>query len=101
MIEKIWLVTQESMVDGALMFNVTPCACKETAMQVMRDEEQTILNESPKYKDALPYFEGKISEEEMDDFCYEIDESEYGFYIRNLCDDYYENIRIEEKNIQY
>ena len=99
--EKIWLVIQESMVDGALLFNITPCACKETAMQVMRDEKQIILKESQKYKDALPYFEGKISEEEMDDFCYEIDESEDGFYIRNLCDDYYENIRIEEQNIQY
>ena len=89
MIEKIWLVTQESNVDGEIMFNVVPCISEETAKKVMQDEIRTLLNEGhyTSYK------------EEPNDFF--LTQTEDSFYIEDTCDDYYEAIRIEEKQIQY
>ena len=89
MIEKIWLVTQESKVDGQIMFNVVPCVSEETAKKVMQDEIRTLLNES--------HFIAFI--DRPDDFI--LEQTETSYYIEDTCDDYYEDINIEEKKIQY
>ena len=89
MIEKIWLVTQESNVDGQIMFNVVPCISEETAKKVMQDEIRTLLNES--------HFIAFI--DRPDDFI--LEQTETSYYIEDSCDDYYEDINIEEKEIQY
>lgn len=89
MIEKIWLVTQESNVDGQIMFNVVPCVSEETAKKVMQDEIRMLLNES--------HFIAFI--DRPDDFI--LEQTETSYYIEDSCDDYYEDINIEEKQIQY
>ena len=89
MIEKIWLVTQESKVDGQIMFNVVPCISEETAKKVMQDEIRTLLNES--------HFIAFM--DRPDDFI--LEQTETSYYIEDTCDDYYEDINIEEKEIQY
>lgn len=87
--EKIWIVTQESKVDGQILFNVVPCASEETARQVMQDEIKTLLNES--------HFIALV--DRPDDFI--VEQTEYAYYIEDTCDDYYEDIKIVEKEIQY
>ena len=89
MIEKIWLVTQESNVDGQIMFNVVPCISEETAKKVMQEEIMTLLNES--------HFIAFI--DRPDDFI--LEQTGASYYIEDTCDDYYEDINIEEKEIQY
>lgn len=89
MIEKIWLITQESNVNGEILFNAVPCISEETAKEVMRKEITTLLNES--------HFVTYI--DRPDDFI--LVKTETSFYIEDTCDDYYEDIRIEEKAIQY
>ena len=86
---KIWIVTQESKVDGQILFNVVPCASEETAKQVMQDEIKTLLNES--------HFIALV--DRPDDFI--VEQTEYSYYIEDTCDDYYEDINIVEKEIQY
>ena len=89
MIEKIWLVTQESNVNGEIMFNVVPCTSKEVAVGIMQNEIKTLLNES--------HFIAFI--DRPDDFI--VEQTETSYYIEDSCDDYYEDIKIEEKEIQY
>ena len=89
MIERIWLVTQESKVDGEILFNVVPCVSEETAKKVMQDEIKTLLIESHFISFA----------DRPDDFI--LEQTETSYYIEDTCDDYYEDIRIEEKQIQY
>lgn len=89
MIEKIWLVTQESNVDGEIMFNVIPCVSEETAKKVMQNEIRTLLNES--------HFIAFI--DRPNDFI--LEQTDTSYYIEDTCDDYYEDINIEEKEIQY
>jgi hypothetical protein len=86
--EKIYLVIQESNVDGEIYINVVPCSSLEVAQKVMTEEKNTILNESPHYKDYKDCPED-----------YEIEETETHIYIDSLYDDYYENIYIQEKEI--
>ena len=86
--KKIWLVTQESNVDGQIMFNVVPCVSEETAKKVMQDEITTLLNES--------HFIAFI--DRPDDFI--LEQTETSYHIEDTCDDYYEYITIEEKEIQ-
>lgn len=87
--EKIWIVTQESKVDGQILFNVVPCASEESAKQVMQDEIKTLLNES--------HFIALV--DRPDDFI--VEQTEYSYYIEDTCDDYYEDINIVEKEIQF
>jgi len=85
--EKIWLVKQESNVDGELFFNVVPCASLDAAKKVMLEKKRTIF-------ESLRYIGYKDNPE---DYC--VEETELSFYIHVNCDDYYENIKIEEKGI--
>lgn len=89
MIESIYLVTQESNVNGRTTYNVVPCISKETAKEIMDEEIHTLLNGSH-------YIDYK---EWPNDFI--IEQTETSYYIKDTCNDYYEDIRIEEKAIQY
>ena len=44
--DKIWLVTQESNVDGEILFNVTPCATEEVAKKVFEQLKKEKENAS-------------------------------------------------------
>ena len=83
---KIWLVIQESCVDGEILFNATPCATEEVA--------RTAFEQVKKQVHTLGHF----SNYEDDD--YEVDsDTEDEYYINDPCDDYYENIFISEREI--
>lgn len=88
--EKIYLVIQESNVDGEIYINVVPCSSLEVAKKVMAEEKNTILNESPRYKNYKEHPEE-----------YQFEEDEESVFINVLDDEYYENIYIQEKEIQY
>lgn len=86
--KQIWLVTQESNLNGEISFNAVPCASKEVARKVMLEEKETLLSESFHYK-----------EHNKEDFI--VHESEELFFIQDRYDDYFEEIRIDEKQIMY
>ena len=87
--KKIWLVTQESNVDGEIMLNTVPCISKETAKSIMDNEIRCLMNEGH-------YVDYKVW---PNDFI--LEQTETSYYIKDTCDDYYEDIRIEEKEIQH
>jgi hypothetical protein len=89
--DKIWLVTQESNVDGEIFFNVTPCATKEVAKKVFEQLKKEILTNGH-FRD---YEELLGTDEEYK--VYEGNEDE--FYIDDTYDDYYELVRVYEKEI--
>lgn len=94
--EKVWLVKQESCVDGERLFNVELCASKETAKKVMALKVERLLNEGH-FSTARPYMEGKA---DMDDCDFEWENDVEGqFHISDHWHDYYEDIEIEEKEI--
>jgi len=89
--DKIWIVTQESNVDGEILFNVVPCATKEVAKKVFEQLKKETLSNGHfgDYNDLL----GTDDEYEV----YEDKEDE--FFIDDPCDEYYENILMYEKEI--
>lgn len=89
--DKIWIVTQESNVDGEILFNVTPCATEEVAKKVLEQLKKETLSNGHfgDYEELLG------TDEEYEVYTDNDDE----FYIDDACDDYYEDIRIEEKEI--
>ena len=89
-LQKVYIVQQESNVDGELIINAVPCTTREAARKVLQDEKNTILHESPHYM-------GRTKDELKEDF--EIEESDDRWYINDPCDDYYEDINIVEKVI--
>lgn len=88
-LQRAYMVIQESNVDGEMLFNAVPCTSMEAAKAVLAQEKETILNESHHF--------GDLTEDDMDEM--EVEEDEKRFYINDPCDDYYEDIRIETKNI--
>ena len=91
--EKVWIVLQESNVDGEILLNVTPCADYETAKSVMDEEIDTLLSEG-KYE-GLDLDEIENGEEED----YTLERDDKSFYLSCEYDDYYEHIDIMEKEI--
>ena len=90
--EKIWLVTQESMVNGEILFNVVPCNSFEKAKSIFDEEINAIFNEDN-------HFGGHTAEEREELFDIEQEEDK-SFFIFDPCDDYYESILMYEKEIQ-
>lgn len=88
-LQRAYMVIQESNVDGEMLFNAVPCTSMEAAKAVLAQEKETILNESHHFSN--------LTEDDMDEM--EVEEDEERFYINDPCDDYYEDIRIETKNI--
>ena len=87
--EKIWILTQESCVNGKKLFNVIPCKDFKTAKEMMDNEIKTLLSERP-YN-----FE---TEQKLNEYCTIERENEY-FYMALNDDDYYEYLTIEEKQV--
>lgn len=86
----IWLVTQESNVNGIRLYNVVPCESFEAAKSVFEKEIDTLLNES---------HYSKFSAEELDrDFTIE-DEGDGKFSIVDKYGYYSEYLEIVEKEI--
>ena len=85
---KVWVMTQESCVDGEVHFNVVVCDSEETAKAQMQSEIDWLKNESIHFKGYDP-----------NDESLEIEESEHRFFIMDECDDYYEEIIVDEKEI--
>ena len=89
--DKVWIVTQESNVDGEILFSVTPCATEEVAKKVFEElKEETLSNGHFSDYDELLGTDGE----------YEVyEDKDYEFFIDDPCDEYYELIRIMEKEI--
>ena len=87
----IWLFTQESNVDGEINFNVIPCKDKETAIKLMNEEVSRILNESYHYSG---YCDSEFEES------FDIDKTDESYFIYDRTDDYYEDLKIFEKEIR-
>ena len=85
---KIFIVLQESNVDGVIIINAVPCASLNLARKVLKEEKETILNESFHYM-------GRTKKELEEDF--EIEETKDSWYINDPYDDYYEDIKIVDK----
>ena len=93
--ETIFLVIQESNVDGQILINITPCKDLKTARFIKDKEINTLLNESPKYK-GLDL--DKV-ERNGDDGDFSLERDDDSFFLNCLYDDYYEKIDIIEKQI--
>ena len=77
----VWVMTQESNVDGEITFNVLVCESKEIALQKMAEEIEWIRTESSHFRGF---------DQEGEDF--EIEQSDHRFFIMDDSDDYYEEI---------
>jgi hypothetical protein len=89
-LQKVYIVQQESNVDGEIIINNVPCSTMDAALTVLKGEVNTILRESRHYS-------GRTKEELEEDF--EIEETPDSYYINDPHDDYYEDINIIEKVI--
>jgi hypothetical protein len=89
-LQKVYIVQQESNVDGEILFNSVPCTTMDAALGVLKRQVNTILRESH-------HFSGRTKKELEEDF--EIEESSDSYYINDPSDDYYEDIKIIEKVI--
>ena len=85
---KVWVMTQESNVDGEILFNTLVCDSEKTALTEMQREIEWIKNES---------FHFRNFDERGDDF--EVEQSEHRFFINDDTDDYYEEIMVKETEI--
>lgn len=85
---KVWIMTQESNVDGDVNYNVVVCDSEQTALSLMEREKKWIAEESHHFKGYDP-----------NDESLEIEESKHRFFIMDECDDYYEEIIVDEKEI--
>lgn len=86
----IWLVYLESNVDGEIYFDAIPCASLKIARKTLKKEKERVLKEFHHYK-------GYTKEELEEEF--EIEETLNRFYINDPSDDYYEDYKIEKKEI--
>ena len=84
---RVWIVLQESCVDGEIIVNAVPCASLKAAKKVLQDEKNTILHETHHF--------GNMTDDDMSEM--EVEEDEESFYINDPFDDYYENIKIVDK----
>jgi len=86
---RVWIVQQESNVDGEIIINSVPCASLEAARKVLQDEKNTILHESNHFSN--------MADDDMAEM--EVEEDSDSFYINDPFDDYYEDIKIVEKEV--
>ena len=87
---KVFNLIQESNVDGEIIVNVIPCASIELAQKAMDDEIAALISNSYKYKNL------NINNP-SDDFI--VERCEGHTLIKVVNDDYYEEFRIDEKEV--
>lgn len=93
--EYIYLVYLESNVDGEYIFTAVPCKTLKKAKEVLKKERDFILSESHHWSawDSI-----EDMKEEGIEVVYDTPEH---FYINDPSDSYYEDYKIEKKEIQY
>ena len=84
----VWVMTQESCVNGEVNYNVVVCDSEETAKAQMQKEIDWLKNESIHFRDF---------DKEGEDF--EVEQEDCRFFLNDPCDDYYEEIMVMEKEI--
>lgn len=92
---KIFNVIQESNCNGEISVNVTPCKTLKRAKEVMDDEINTLISESKPYKGL---YLDNIKEKDHEALYY-VERTETSIFISLNYDDYYEDIKIEEKEV--
>ena len=92
--KKIYLLQQESNVDGEIYFHTVPCMTLELARQAMANAIETLQSESIKYG-GCDF--AAIERGENNDFA--IERSDNSFYISCTYDDYYEEFNIVETEL--
>ena len=80
----VFLVQQESNVDGNVIFDVTPCKDRETAEKLFNEKIKTIRSK------------GHFDHE---DEYFTVSEEEDHYFITDGCDDYYEDITIVKSKV--
>ena len=87
----VYVLIQESRVDGETIFNVNLFNSYEKAKKAMDKEIDWIVKESHHFKsDSL--------EQMKEDFY--VEDDDYRFFVNDDFDDYYEDLKIEIKTIQ-
>lgn len=84
--EKVFVVTNESCIDGEMFFNVEVCATPDKAKEVFESKKAEVLSQG--------HFSFK------DDENFTIEEEENSYFINDESDDYYELIEIYEKKVR-
>lgn len=96
--EKVWILVQESNVDGEILVNVIPCADLETAKAEMQTEIDTLLSDG-KYK-GLDLDEIERDQNDENANCdFYLERTETSLILGCVYDDYYEHLDIVEKEI--
>lgn len=96
---KIVLVVQESMCDGEVLVNVTPCATIDIAKKVMADEIHTLITSSRVYRGINLNDIEKCQHDEDADCDFILERNEEHFFLRCAYDDYYEDITIKQEDL--
>ena len=86
----VWILLQESNVDGEVITNAVPFATESKAIKAFEDTKKAILTEYHHYK--------QFNKEELEEY-FTIEDSENGYFIEDNSDDYYELVRIEKKKV--
>lgn len=98
--DKIWIVIQESNVDGEININVTPCVSLEIAQAVVKEEVDTLISEEGKYFGLdLDELEKRTQDEDDWDCDFNFERTETTLYLTCNVDDYHEYFDIVEKEI--
>ena len=99
--EKVYIVLQESNVNGKHFINVTPCADLHSAKSIMDEKIHTLLTECHKYQ-GLDLDEIERDQNNEDADCdYYLERDETSFFLTLTYDDYFERIDIIEKPIMW
>ena len=89
-LQEVYVVIQESNVDGEVEYNATPCATLDAAKKLMNGIVFDIVNESKHYSG---YCDSEVEE------YFDIESSDMSYTIMDKTEDYYEGVRIIKKNI--
>ena len=86
--KKVWVMTQESKAYDDIVVNVIVCDSEQAALKEMEREKEWIAEESYRFKDYDPSDDSLV-----------IEECEHRFFIMDDGGYYYEDIKVEEKEI--
>lgn len=88
--KNVWLLIQESNVDGEIIVSVTPFSTEKKVRKALEETKKEILTDYHHYK--------MFDKEELKEY-FTIEDGENGYFIEDNTDDYYECLRIEKKKV--